>query len=302
MQLVRTTGTHAGILVRTGCICADRGELNMRSTLALVTLLVASLSLFAEPSDRPQLVRATGTPSPSAEQSLPLRRVILYSNGVAYFERRGKVTGHAEINLSFKESQMDDVLKSMIVLDLGQGHIGAINYNSSAPLSARLTEIPFSIAPQVENSNEGGLPGVLRQLQGTRVTVAAGNRTAAGAILTVEDRTFQIDGNKPAQVNHWLVLASETGELASFNLADIRSVRVLDGSARQSINNFCGGHGFRSTTSRQERGGDLGGKRGQRDGHQLHHCLADLENHLPPGARRFGQAVLPGLGSDRQRQ
>ena len=43
---------------------------------------------------------------------LPIRRVILYSNGVAYIERRGAVTGHAEIDLSFKQSQVDDVLKS----------------------------------------------------------------------------------------------------------------------------------------------------------------------------------------------
>jgi len=133
---------------------------------------------------------------------------------------------------------MDDVLKSMIVLDLGHGQIGAVNYTSSAPLSARLSEIPFSIAPEIENSNEGGLAGVLRQLQGAQVTVATANRTATGAILTVEDRTSQLDADKPPEVNHWLVLASEAGELASFNLAEVRSVRVLDGSARQSITNF----------------------------------------------------------------
>lgn len=51
-------------------------------------------------------------------QTLPLRRVILYSNGVAYFERRGMVRGHAEVELAFKQSQVDDVLKSMVVLDL----------------------------------------------------------------------------------------------------------------------------------------------------------------------------------------
>src|SRR5579883_22279 len=78
-------------------------------------------------------------------QLLPIRRVILYSNGVAYIERRGNVSGHAEIALSFKQSQVDDVLKSMVVLDLG-GRIGAVSYNSSAPPSARLGEIPFSIA------------------------------------------------------------------------------------------------------------------------------------------------------------
>ena len=71
--------------------------------------------------------------------------MILYSNGVAYIERRGTVSGHAEVNLSFKQSQVDDVLKSMVVLDLGQGRIGAVSYNSSAPPSARLADIPFSI-------------------------------------------------------------------------------------------------------------------------------------------------------------
>src|SRR6478672_9527165 len=68
---------------------------------------------------------------------LPIRRVILYSNGVAYIERRGFVNGNAEINLSFKQSQVDDVLKSMVVLDLNQGKIGAVSYNTSSPASAR---------------------------------------------------------------------------------------------------------------------------------------------------------------------
>ena len=75
--------------------------------------------------------------------SLPIRRVILYSNGVAYIERRGMVSGHAEVSLSFKQSQVDDVLKSMVVLDLGKGRIGAVSYNSSAPPSARMADIPL---------------------------------------------------------------------------------------------------------------------------------------------------------------
>jgi hypothetical protein len=144
---------------------------------------------------------------------------------------------------------MDDVLKSLIVLDLGHGQIGAVNYTSSAPLSARLGEIPFSIAPAIENSNEGGLAGVLRQLQGAQVTVATANRAATGAVLTVEDRTSQLDAAKPPVVNHWLVLASGAGELASFNLAEVRSVRVLEERARQSITNFA-----EATASARQRG------------------------------------------------
>src|SRR6185295_17760043 len=103
---------------------------------------------------------------------LPIRRVILYSNGVAYIERRGMVSGHAEIDLSFKQSQVDDVLKSMLVLDLGEGRIGAVSYNSSAPPSARMADIPFSIAAESGSGTQGGLAGVLSQLQGARVVVS----------------------------------------------------------------------------------------------------------------------------------
>ncbi|MDH3493826.1 MAG: hypothetical protein OEM82_09770, partial [Acidobacteriota bacterium] len=45
----------------------------------------------------------------TAAQRLPIKRVVLYSNGVAYVERRGLVTGDASIDLSFKQSQVDDV-------------------------------------------------------------------------------------------------------------------------------------------------------------------------------------------------
>ena len=123
----------------------------------------------------PRTIAPISSPSRigASQSSLPIRRVILYSNGVAYIERRGMVSNHAEIALSFKQSQVDDVLKSMVVLDLGKGRIGAVSYNSSAPPSARLAEIPFAIAAATEGNN-GGLAGVLSQLQGARVTVVAG--------------------------------------------------------------------------------------------------------------------------------
>jgi archaellum component FlaC len=172
---------------------------------------------------------------PDASQILPIRRVILYSNGVAYIERRGTVAGHAEIALAFKQSQIDDVLKSMVVLDLG-GRIGAVSYNSSAPPSARLGEIPFSIASGT--AENGGLAGVLKQLQGARVAVTTQNRTLTGAILTVEDHRSQIDANKPPFITHTLVISSEGGELTSFDLQDVRGVKLLDEGARRDVSQF----------------------------------------------------------------
>ncbi|HEV2801406.1 MAG TPA: hypothetical protein VGW12_12955 [Pyrinomonadaceae bacterium] len=233
----------------------------MRLKFFVVTLLVLSISAQAQTrrtavrrersiANAAAIVAATGeTPARVAQydggdserttgapgNTLPIRRVILYSNGVAYIERRGMVSGHAEVKLSFKQSQVDDVLKSMIVLDLGQGRIGAVSYNSSAPPSARIADIPFSVASSTQSS---GLAGVLGQLQGARVVVTTANRTATGSILTVEERRSQIDSTKPPVISHALVIASEGGELSSFDLADVRSVKLIDEGTRRDIAEF----------------------------------------------------------------
>lgn len=207
----------------------------MQRTLLLVLISLLSVNSFAQTRRArisPTAVIKTDT------QTLPIRRVILYSNGVAYIERRGAVSGHAEISLSFKQSQVDDVLKSMVVLDLGQGRIGAVSYNSSAPPATRLAEIPFSISSSAEGSLTSGLSGVLSQLQGARVIVSTANRTATGSILTVEERKTQIDSDKPPAVTRSLVIASDKGELVGFDLNEVRSVRLVDEGTRRDIAQF----------------------------------------------------------------
>jgi hypothetical protein len=167
-------------------------------------------------------------------QVLPIKRVILYSNGVSYIERRGIVSGNTEVNLSFKQSQVDDVLKSMVVLDLGKGRIGAVSYNSSAPPSARMAEIPFSV--QAETMGSGGISGVLAQLQGAKVIVTSTKGTATGSILTVEKR--EVKEEKSSTMTTFLVVASESGEISNFDMADVRSVKLLDEGTKRDVNEF----------------------------------------------------------------
>ncbi len=209
-----------------------------RITLLFVLVSLFSINSFAQTRRTARALAPQTTATKPNTQTLPIRRVILYSNGVAYIERRGTISGHAEISLSFKQSQVDDVLKSMVVLDLGQGRIGAVSYNSSAPPAARMADIPFSIEAGTENGNNGGLAGVLSQLQGARIIVATANRTATGSILTIEERKSQIDANKPAQTSHSLVIASEGGELMSFDLAEVRSVKLIDEGTRRDVSEF----------------------------------------------------------------
>jgi hypothetical protein len=173
----------------------------------------------------------------AAANTLPIKRVIIYSNGVAYIERRGFVSGDAEVNLSFKQSQVDDVLKSMVVLDLGQGRIGAVSYNSSAPPSAKMAEIPFSVDAVTDGAN-GGLAGVLAQLQGAKVSVATTGATAIGSILTVEKRDIPAEKDKPARAARFLVIAGENGEISSFDLSEVRSVKLLENGTVKDVKEF----------------------------------------------------------------
>jgi hypothetical protein len=207
-------------------------------TILLVLAIALSTALTATAQSRSSRLRKNAPATQALVQQLPLRRVVLYSNGVAFFERRGTVSGNAEISLQFKQSQVDDVLKSMVVLDLGRGQIGTVSYNSSAPPSARLVDIPFAIEAGTENNMQGGLAGVLRQLQGAQVVVTTNSRSLTGSILTVEERKSQLDANKPAMTSHALIVTTENGEIASFDLSEVRSVRLVDKEARSDLNEF----------------------------------------------------------------
>ena len=46
---------------------------------------------------------------------LPLRDVVLFSSGVGYFNREGAVDGDAEVELSFRTAQINDLLKSLVL-------------------------------------------------------------------------------------------------------------------------------------------------------------------------------------------
>jgi hypothetical protein len=101
-------------------------------------------------------------------QSLPIRRVVLYKHGVGYFERRGKVTGSETLHFDFKARDMNDVLKSMTVLDLSGGSVSAVSYDSTKPLEQLLKEATIRIP------DSGSLTALLGQVKGTRVRVRVG--------------------------------------------------------------------------------------------------------------------------------
>src|SRR5262249_31230 len=70
--------------------------------------------------------------------SLPIGEVVLCASGVGFFQRQGTVEGNARVDLSFPVSDINDLLKSMVLRDLDGGHVSAVSYDSNAPVDRTL--------------------------------------------------------------------------------------------------------------------------------------------------------------------
>src|ERR1700682_6790898 len=106
--------------------------------LCLFFLLCHSISAQEKSASaaKPKNVEAAGElreSTNSAAAKLPVRRVVLYKNGVGYFEHVGRVRGNQDIHIDFTSGQLNDALASLTVLDLN----GGVSYNSTAPFDKR---------------------------------------------------------------------------------------------------------------------------------------------------------------------
>lgn len=179
------------------------------------------------------LLSATAVALAQTESSTPsLKRVTLYKHGVGYFERQGKVNGDQQVTFLFDAAQMNDVLKSLVVLDLSKGKISSVTFDSTKPFDKRIEE--FGI--RLDASNAAGLTSLLGQLKGARVEVRTGATPAIGTVVGIEKRVkYQAMERSEAQE---LVMVSEGGELRSIALDQIRGIKLLDTKVREDLEQY----------------------------------------------------------------
>lgn len=79
-----------------------------------------------------------------AADSLPIKQVVLFNSGVGYFQREGEIDGDARIQLSFQVSDINDLLKSLVLQD-SKGRIGTVSYDSSDPIEKILRSFALDL-------------------------------------------------------------------------------------------------------------------------------------------------------------
>jgi hypothetical protein len=203
----------------------------MRNVITAVLFVMLS---FAGLSTAQQKPASPAAPAGAAEASgrLPVKRVVLYQNGVGYFEHSTRVRGTQDLNIDFTSAQLNDVLKSLTVVDLGEGRITGVRFNSVAPLSERLKTLRLPLGEDASRKD------LLEALRGTRVEVRSGPIAAPGKLLSVEVVKRFTGKEEQMEEVPQVTLVTDAGEVRSFELWGGTSVRIADHELADEVNRY----------------------------------------------------------------
>ena len=79
-----------------------------------------------------------------ASKELAISKVVLYQNGVGYFERSGEVRGR-KLSLRVRPDQINDVLKSLSILDFSGGQTSSVSLPVERSGDRLAAEIPAQV-------------------------------------------------------------------------------------------------------------------------------------------------------------
>ena len=150
-------------------------------------------------------------------------RVVLFKQGLGYVEKVFTVEGDAVVELQFDESQIPDILNSLVVIDRGGGIIADIGYDSKTPREKLLEEI-------FGGRDVGGLVGALTTFKGAEAVFTISGKKIVGRILGVE--RYQ----RSKEVTSWRVsVLTKEGAVTSFDVGEITSFRLSDPSLQKDL-------------------------------------------------------------------
>ena len=175
--------------------------------------LVALLGLFAFPVS-------------VFAQDLTLKRVMLSSGGLGYFEYEASVEGDATLRLTVSLEQVDDVLKSLVVYD-DKGGVGGLSLPGREPLAQAFKDLPF------DQESLGSPADLLATLKGAQVTVG-GTRAITGRIVSVQEETVALQDGKATTKRTRVTLLTDRG-LQQFILEDAENLQFADAALRDKV-------------------------------------------------------------------
>jgi hypothetical protein len=203
----------------------------MRRPFLALLLFALPLTLPAQNPNAPAAKSSAAPAAPSAID-LPVRKVVLYKNGVGYFEHAGAVSGNQRVTVDFTSAQLNDVLQSLTALDSKGGMIGAVGYNSTMPIAQQLTTLALGLKDYPATLE------VYHAIRGQRVEVTGAGAPLTGRLVNVEFRKETDKNGATSEDHYFLIVATDTGALRTAEITDAVSVRMIDPSLQKQFASY----------------------------------------------------------------
>lgn len=155
----------------------------------------------------------------SGNEKLPVERIVLFNSGVGFFEHRGEIEGNDQVELSFKTDDINDLLKSLVLQDLGGGKISTVSYGSRDPINKTLKTFAIDL------TESPTLFQLLGQVRGRRLTVHAPH-LVQGVVVGAESRPVAVPGGESIRTDYLTLLTDEG--LQTFALNSISRIQMTD--------------------------------------------------------------------------
>ncbi|MDR0302896.1 MAG: DUF4139 domain-containing protein [Treponema sp.] len=192
----------------------------MKNKIALFVLFAITAGLWAQP------IREAGS---GDENRIPLKRVVILTSGLAYYEHSGSVNGQININFPFRLDAVNDALKTLVINDPASVN-PSVNYQSENTLIQTLRSL------MIDLSDEPGMAVILSRLRGAEVEISSPT-SFTGRIAGVEYRQANPASPVSSYAMHepWLLLNTNEG-MKTFNLKEISSIKFTDNAIEQDLN------------------------------------------------------------------
>lgn len=163
----------------------------------------------------------------TALSQLPITHMTLYKHGVGYFRRRGRVEGEM-VKLTFRREEMDDLLKSLTVLDHSGGQVRGVDYDTPQSQAERLA------GSSVVLSDTRSLRDLLIALRGRPVHLLVSDGSIENGLLIGLDEVAE----KPIEDSSVSILREGASTVAVLLLNRIVGVELRDETAAADLRFF----------------------------------------------------------------
>jgi hypothetical protein len=150
--------------------------------------------------------------------NLPITRMTLYKHGVGFFERRATLSG-GKVELSFRVEEMNDLLKSLTVIDWGGGQVLGTEYATPQSREERLTGCSIRL------DDDRSFRDLLVSLRGRHVRLLLDQEQEMTGTLVGLD---ELPERQPVTASLVSLLLEDTTQVKTVGLGRVQGVEILD--------------------------------------------------------------------------